>query len=113
MTDMSNNLNAMTDRALCELIGGFVRNQRLENNMTQSEVAMKSGVSRSTLSLLEKGDPVTVPTLIQVLRVLDALYVLDQFIVDQTPSPLALAKLDQQKRKRARKNRQDKEQNTW
>ncbi|WP_421879822.1 helix-turn-helix domain-containing protein [Marinoscillum sp.] len=111
---MSNNLNAMTDRALCELIGGFVRNQRLENNMTQSEVAMKSGISRSTLSLLEKGDPVTLPTLIQVLRVLDLLHVLDRFVINQMPSPLELAKLDKKKRKRASgKHGEENEQITW
>jgi hypothetical protein len=40
-------------------------------------------------------------TFIQVLRVLDLLHVMEIFTVSQTISPLALAKMEQNKRKRA------------
>lgn len=97
---------SMSDKALSETIGSFVRQHRLDQNRTQNEVAEKAGISRSTLSLLEKGKAVTVPTLIQVLRVLELLYVMDNFQIVTQPSPLELAKLEREKRQRARSKKQ-------
>lgn len=97
----------MSDKALIETIGSFVRQHRLDQNKTQDEVAQQAGISRSTLSLLEKGDPVTVSTLIQVLRALELLHVMGEFQVDAQPSPLELAKLERKKRKRARSKKQN------
>lgn len=103
MTDKSfREWASMSDKALAEHIGTFVRHQRLEQNKTQDELATDAGISRSTLSLLERGETVTVATLIQVLRVLDQLAVLNAFEVRETISPLALAKLQRVKRQRAR-----------
>ena len=93
---------SMNDKALVEHIGAFVRHHRMEQNKTQDELATAAGISRSTLSLLERGKTVTVTTLIQVLRVLDQLSVLSAFDVRETISPLALAKLQKEKRQRAR-----------
>lgn len=93
---------SLSDKALTEYIGAFVRHHRMEQNKTQDELAAAAGISRSTLSLLERGETVTVTTLIQVLRVLDQLAVLNAFEVKKTISPLALAKLQKQKRQRAR-----------
>lgn len=103
MTDSSFiNLASMSDKALVQYIGTFVRHHRMEQNKTQDELATAAGISRSTLSLLERGETVTVLTLIQVLRVLDQLLVLNAFEVRETISPLALAKLQKEKRQRAR-----------
>ena len=102
MTDIAyNNWVAMSDKALSGQIGAFVRHHRIGQNKTQDSVAHAAGISRSTLSLLEKGETVTVPTLIQVLRVLNQLQVMDVFKVQETISPLALVKMQQQKRERA------------
>ncbi len=92
----------MSDKSLAEYIGLFVRHHRMEQNKTQDELSTEAGISRSTLSLLERGETVTVTTLIQVLRVLDQLQVLSAFEVRETVSPLALAKMQKQKRQRAR-----------
>ena len=93
---------SMNDKALAEFIGTFVRHHRMEQNKTQNELATAAGISRSTLSLLERGETVTVATLIQVLRVLDQLALFNAFEVRETISPLALAKLQKKKRQRAR-----------
>lgn len=92
----------MSDQALVAHIGAFVKHHRLEQNKTQDTLSYEAGISRSTLSLLERGETVTLATLIQVLRVLDQLQVMDAFEVHQRISPLALAKAEQEKRKRAR-----------
>ncbi len=91
----------MSDKALVGQIGDFVKHHRMDQNKTQEVLANAAGISRSTLSLLEQGETVTVATLIQVLRVLDQLQVMDSFEVQETISPLALAKLEREKRKRA------------
>ncbi|MDD2634802.1 MAG: helix-turn-helix transcriptional regulator [Bacteroidales bacterium] len=102
MTDLSySNWDSMNDKALAEHIGAFVKHHRLEQNKTQEVLASTAGISRSTLSLLERGETVTLASLIQVLRALDVLYVMEAFQVQQVVSPLALAKLERNKRKRA------------
>jgi transcriptional regulator with XRE-family HTH domain len=108
------NWAAMSDGALAEQIGAFVRYHRMQQNKTQEELAHQAGISRSTLSLLEKGETVTLSTLIQVIRVLDQLQVLDAFVVQEKISPLALAKIEQRKRIRVRnKNSGDSEKPAW
>ncbi len=93
---------SMSDQALAAHIGTFVRHHRLEQNKTQDALAHAAGISRSTLSLLERGQTVTLATLVQVLRVLDQLQVMDAFVVEQRVSPLALARMQKAKRRRAR-----------
>ena len=102
MTDKSFKMwVSMSDKALAEQIGVFVKHHRMELNKTQTILAEESGISRSTLSLLERGETVTLATLIQVLRVLDKLQVMEAFVVYDHLSPLKIAELEKKKRKRA------------
>jgi len=93
--------NAYTDKGLLEHIGKFIRYQRLQQNKTQSEVSTAAGISRSTLSLLERGETVTTTTLLQVLRVLNLLHLLSIFNIEKTVSPIAIAKAQEKERQRA------------
>jgi len=95
------NSETMSDKALMEQIGHFIQVNRLNQNRSQEEVSSAAGISRSTLSLLERGEKVKVDTLIQVLRVLNLLYVLDVFQVQKQISPLEYAKLKKKQRKQA------------
>jgi len=104
----------MSDKALAMHIGAFIKHHRMEQNKTQDVLANAAGISRSTLSLLERGETVTLATVIQVLRVLDKLYVLEVFSVQQDISPLMLAKMEKDKRKRARgKGEETQNENDW
>jgi len=91
----------MSDNALEEYIGTFIKHHRMEQNKTQDVLANAAGISRSTLSLLERGETVNLATLIQVLRVLNQLHIMEVFRIQQTISPMALAKMEHNKRKRA------------
>ena len=115
MTDKTFKIwHSMSDQALVTHIGLFVKHHRLEQNKTQNTLSHEAGISRSTFSLLERGETVTLATLIQVLRVLDQLQVMDAFEVQQPISPLALAKAEQEKRKRARNTKpNDTEKSDW
>ncbi|MDR9420024.1 helix-turn-helix domain-containing protein [Gracilimonas sp.] len=105
----------MSDKALSEQIGAFVKHHRLEQNKTQAEISEAADISRSTLSLLERGEPVSLNTLIKVLRVLDQLQVMKAFEVESQISPIAIAKMQQEKRKRARgkKDSSEKPESDW
>jgi transcriptional regulator with XRE-family HTH domain len=97
------NWAAMSDKALLQHIGKFIKHHRLEQNKSQDKLATDAGISRSTLSLLERGEPVALLTLIQVLRMLDKLYILSEFNVEPTISPMMVAEMELKKRKRAGK----------
>jgi transcriptional regulator with XRE-family HTH domain len=92
----------MTDGKLTETIGKFVKHHRLNQNKSQSDVARAADISRSTLSLMERGEKVTLSSLIKVLRVLGQLHIMDVFQVQEQISPIEYAKLKKKKRKRAR-----------
>lgn len=113
MTDISyKNWLSMSDDALVKQIGVFIKHHRLEQNKTQDMIANAASISRSTLSLLERGETVTLATLIQVLRVLDQLQVMGAFEIQQSISPLALAKAEKEKRKRASNTNTNKTETT-
>lgn len=103
MNDNSHNdWVSMSDKALSSTIGNFIKHHRLNQNKTQDEVSVAAGISRSTLSLLERGEKVTLSSLIQVLRVLDLLFIMDIFQISNEISPIEYAKLQKNKRQRAR-----------
>lgn len=102
MMEKSNNKwYAMGDLALVELLGQFIRNSRIQQNLTQQELATAAGLDRSTISLLEKGQGGTLKTFIQLLRVLGQLPLLAHFMVQQPISPLLLARQEASQRRRA------------
>lgn len=109
MTDKANNdWYAMSDDTIIKSIGAFIKHHRIEQNRTQKDVANDAGINRTTLSLLENGDVVNISTLIQVLRALDLLNIMDVFTTENQISPLELAKLEEKRRKRASNKRKNK-----
>lgn len=108
------NWYAMSDSALIETIGSFIKDSRLQQNKTQQQVADAAGVSRSTLVQLESGGGGNLSSLIQVLRVIEQLHLLQNFEVHDKVSPIQLAKAELNKRKRARNsNKKKKPETNW
>lgn len=106
MTDFSYiNWIAMSDAAIIGILGNYIKHHRLEQNITQSQLAKNAGISRSTLVELEQGKSGNLLTLIRVLRSLNLLQVLDSFQVKQQISPILLAEQEQAKYKRASKRK--------
>ncbi len=93
---------SMTDKVLTGVIGKFIQHHRLNQNRSQDDIANDAGISRSTLSLLERGESVSMSSLIRILRVLDLLYIMNVFEVEKEVSPIEYAKLQKGKRKRSR-----------
>ena len=99
--------SSMSDRAIVEQIGKFVRHHRLAQNKSQGLVAKDANISRSTLSLLERGEKVNLISLIHVLRVLDLLHIMESFRVIEEISPLLYAREQLGKRYRASKRKEN------
>lgn len=93
---------ARTDLGYLAMIGKFVSQKRKERKRTQEDVANAAGVNRSTVQKIEKGESVNLLSLIQVLRVLEQLHVLDQFQHQELVSPLKLAEIEHKEIKRVR-----------
>ena len=105
--------SAMSDDGISRQIGEFIKYHRIAQHKTQLSLAKDAGISRSTLSLLEGGESISVTTLIRVLRILDRLQVFDSFSISRQPSPLLLAKAEKERKKRimpARKKEKEKQE---
>jgi transcriptional regulator with XRE-family HTH domain len=100
---------SMSDRAILGEIGRRLRRRRLNRNMTQQSLAEVAGLSRTTVSDLERGGPAGLLTLVQVMRALGGLEELDSFLPEPGLSPLQLARLKGRERQRA--SRQPKNKN--
>lgn len=103
---------ALSDKAILQKIGFFIQQTRIKENLTQEELAHQAAISRTTLSLLEHGENISLTNLIKILRILNALYVLNSFHVQEELSPIALAKGEKQKRQRASKQQNNISDNT-
>ena len=91
----------LSDRAILEEIGSFIKNTRLEMNKTQEQLAKEAGISRFTLGNLENGNGSNLISLIQVLRMLNKLDLLENFRIEQKISPIKLAEMEMNRRMRA------------
>ena len=116
MTDITDtNWSAMSDKAIINVLGSFIKQKRLEQNKTQAQLSKAAGISRDTLSLLENGVSGNLATFIQLLRALDMLHLLKSFQIQQQISPLQLARIEKQKRLRASRtgNAESTPQTSW
>jgi len=92
---------AMTNDTIISQIGMFIKKNRIAKNKTQKQIVTAAGINRGTLSQIENGESITLTMLIQILRALDALYVLDPFNAVTQISPIEAVKLKKKERKRA------------
>jgi len=102
MVNTNINWASMSDKSIIETIGRYIKQQRLNQNKTQAQTAEHAGVNRWTISQIENGEAISLTSLVQILRALDLLHVFDTFKIETQISPLELAKLEKQKRQRAR-----------
>ncbi len=105
----------MSDNALVERMGLFIKHHRLEQNKTQDQLAKAAGINRTTLNAFERGMRSNVMTLIQLLRALDQLQVLQTFDIQPQISPIRLAEMEHAFRKRASKKKttDEKPESDW
>lgn len=103
MNQKSYNKNwySMSDVAIVNEICNSIKQMRLDQNISQKELAKRSGLNRVTISRMESGRSVSLLTLIQTLRALDKLDILNVFIEEPKISPLKLFEIQEKNRKKA------------
>jgi transcriptional regulator with XRE-family HTH domain len=103
------NWNALTDANAVARLGQEIKRMRLERNLSQSDIAQHTGLDRSTVQRLEGGRAATLLTVVQVLRALDRLDLLDPWVQERKATPMMLLEQEEayqrQKRKRAGRQR--------
>lgn len=109
------NWYSMSDPAIVAELCHTLKQLRLQQNLTQGQLAEKAGLSRSAISKIELGKvSVSLLTVVQVIRALQQFHLLDSWRVASIISPLAVARLTAKSRLRAsgkaiRKNKEDSE----
>ena len=105
---------ALTDKMILSKIGESVRHLRLEQNISQKELAAAAGTSTSSVAAIERGESVSLKTLVPLLRALNALHMLSDFLKEPEISPIAYARhLEALKsRKRASTTSRSRNENT-
>ena len=116
---MLDNIYILTDTELCNRIAAKIKTVRLKQNMSQAELADKSGVSISTIKRMEDGEVKNFESLIRVLRTLGKLDIFVPLVEEEQLSPNEYYELastaNNPKRKRASKSytKENKEESEW
>ncbi len=106
MSEMGNimKLDNMSASAIAEELGNRLKQARLNADLTQTEVASRTGLNRKTILNAEKGK-VRLENLVAILVSLDMVGQLNLFLPEQEVSPIQLAKLKGQARQRASRSK--------
>jgi len=110
-----NKLYEMSDPAIVRLIGAEIKRMRLVENLTQEQLSLKAGVGRSFISQVENGRSSSILTILQILRALKRLDLLEGFTSEPSISPMLMARMQKEKRVRAthKKSSSTHKQSSW
>lgn len=80
-----------SDQEILSELGGRLRRERLNRNLTQRQLAESAGVSDGSVKNLEAGSNTSLATLVRLMRALDLIGRLDSIAPEPAISPLQLA----------------------
>jgi len=93
---------SMTNTTIEKIIGERIKKLRLEYNITQNNLAKKTGISRVSISKIENGMGVNLSSLLEIMRGLRVLENIEHLIPEPEISPIEIIKLkNKTKKKRA------------
>lgn len=93
-------------------LGQRMQDIRIAMNLTQAEMADRSGVALRTVARIENGESVKAESVLNILRVLGVLGNLDQLIQEQMIAPTEIIDIGK-KRKRVTAAKKKQEKGTW
>lgn len=99
--------------AIIEALGARLEEIRLARNITQADLAKEAGVSRSTLTRLSIGKPVSLDSFVRVMQALRLADHLAALLPDPGVRPVDRVRLEGSERKRARRKRVEPSVWTW
>lgn len=86
-------LYSSTDQGIVVLISEKIRSRRVAMNLTQRQLAVNAGVSLSSVQAIERGQNTSLITLVQLLRALHCLNLLDALTTPDEISPIVYAEM--------------------
>ena len=100
-----------SDQELLRQIGQKLKTLRVEANWSQTELAVKTGLGRSSVAEIEKGRNFSIASFVSILRALNQLDELSFFFqkADYVLSPMEIYRLEKKKRKRGGYKKDNKE----
>jgi transcriptional regulator with XRE-family HTH domain len=99
---MNQEFGKFSDKELIRKWGERLKSLRVEAGLSQTELATKTGMSRSSIAEIEKGRNFSMASLIAISRVLNLIDRFEYFLKKEEYelSPMDIYKLEQKKRKR-------------
>lgn len=92
-----------TDAEIIAELGRRHKNSRISAGLTQSDLADRAGVTRSTVQRFERGDSIQLESFVRLMRVLDRLDALDLVLPERERSPIAELEAEGRRRQRVRR----------
>lgn len=90
-----------SDTAVLKELGTRLARNRLERNISQAQLALEAGVSKTTVERLEAGKSVKLESFVRILRALGQLELLARLLPEPLPSPIQRVRLQGKRRQRA------------
>ena len=95
------NWYSMSDAVVVKTLCQSIKQLRLNKNISQEELAKRSGVSRITISRMESSKAINLLTYVQLLRALENLELLNNLVIEPEISPILLMEQMSNYRKKA------------
>ena len=96
----------LNDKAVLEELGERLARARIQHDLTQAELAEKTGVSKRTVERLESGEVASqLSALLRVCRALDLIDRFDALLPEAALGPMAQLKTKGRERQRAKRKR--------
>ena len=102
-----------SSEAIIEALGKRLDEIRLSRNIAQADLAQEAGVSRSTLTRLSDGKPVSLDSFVRVMQALRLTDHLAALLPDPSVRPVDRVRLDGAERQRASGKRAEPADWTW
>lgn len=94
-------LSTASSEAIIDALGKRLEEIRLSRNIAQTDLAQEAGVSRSTLTRLAEGKPVSLDSFVRVMQALRLTDHLAALLPDPSVRPVDRVRLDGAERQRA------------
>ena len=91
----------LSDEAILSELGERLSRSRIDQSLTQAELALQAGVSKRTVERAEAGASTQLSNMIRIMRVLDLLPNLEHALPATGPRPMDLLKRKGKVRQRA------------
>ncbi len=103
----------MTIEADIKELGSWVARTRIQNQITQAELANRCGVAKRTLERFEQGESIGLSTFLKILKELNLFQELKSLIPEKVEGPMSVLRGERKIKKRVRSKMEDPTKGKW